>query len=634
MSALKHISAPPVFAESETQASQSRSTSTSPASAPPRLSFKLANATAYLTPSPTDLPSCFSALQPQIQTSSMATDETDDEDESASTAAVSKANVELYLTEAELVLFSPQAGTGITLSYLTIALHAVTRSPPAFLVSSNHAESSASASASDGTFPGCLYCQLDLSAENGQEDEEDEGNFLEMYIVTPDESTLDQLFEALSQCASLHPSGGADEDETSSHPFAGFAPFGTGANGHGQNGAFDDADAGEADDFVSDVATQSDGVDQELSETGRRNMVHLESIMQWPSDDEQGDNRAESSSRVSTPDLVREPRATNTLILSNLPVEFFTPQICSLLLSLLNTYGPMVRWTPMPTVGRALVIFQDASGAALAKAGLDRLLLPFEDAEVADPGASTGDGDAMVQRGVRDQDEDDGPMLRAIFGPATDPNSEPETLAVPTTDKNFLISPPGSPPVGWEPIREDPPNRDTLAEDLMRALADLRDTGSHIASHQPKEWGADAEPGLGDSVKEEQLKTRSPGAPEVILAPSVAPPMRAFRPAWLRNDKDAQDEEGAEETQLPGVTVQSFDGDEDDADQGGAKLFNGFSISSVKATVDSMRGPIHVPSDPNGETGLGAGLGLGSEGRRITPTGRPPLNNEAFGRQQ
>jgi len=54
------------------------------------------------------------------------------------------------------------------------------------------------------------------------------------------------------------------------------------------------------------------------------------------------------------------------------------------------------------------------------------------------------------------------------------PPSDDNFLRPPPLEKNFLISPPGSPPVGWEPIREDPPNRATLAEDLITALKKLQ----------------------------------------------------------------------------------------------------------------------------------------------------------------
>lgn len=323
--------------------------------------------------------------------------------------------------------------------------------------------------------------------------------------------------------------------------------------------------------------------------------------MQWPTDSEEdGASTPPLDHDHLPPQLISTSRkdATNTLILSNLPPEFFIPHICSLLLSLLNTYGPMVRWTPLPSVGRAVVVFEDSGGAALAKAGLDRLVLPFEDSDV---------------QGVQRASDDDGTILRAVFGPVTDPKSEPETLAVPTTDKNFLISPPGSPPVGWEPIREDPPNRDTLAEDLMKALADLRDTGIHIESHQPQLWGEEGR---------EEGGSGGAGTPEVILAPSTAPALRNVQPAWLRGEgyKESGEEDG--KIEVPGVTVQSFDGEDEGGEGAGSKLHNGFSISSVKATVESMRGPVMLG-------GSGGELGAGG-GSRITPTSRPPLNNDEY----
>lgn len=48
-----------------------------------------------------------------------------------------------------------------------------------------------------------------------------------------------------------------------------------------------------------------------------------------------------------------------------------------------------------------------------------------------------------------------------------------DSLAVPALEKNWLISPPGSPPVGWTQVREDPPNAQSVHDDLLKALAKL-----------------------------------------------------------------------------------------------------------------------------------------------------------------
>jgi hypothetical protein len=53
------------------------------------------------------------------------------------------------------------------------------------------------------------------------------------------------------------------------------------------------------------------------------------------------------------------------------------------------------------------------------------------------------------------------------------PDSATVLLQVPELEKNWLISPPGSPPVGWQQIREDPPNATVLPHDLSHALLSL-----------------------------------------------------------------------------------------------------------------------------------------------------------------
>lgn len=80
-------------------------------------------------------------------------------------------------------------------------------------------------------------------------------------------------------------------------------------------------------------------------------------------------------------------------------------------------------------------------------------------------------------------------ILRLYALPFTPINPDPASfhLAPPETNKNFLISPPGSPPEGWEPITEDAPNSVTLAEDLQRALESLALNGSKHRRRGSKE---------------------------------------------------------------------------------------------------------------------------------------------------
>ena len=69
-------------------------------------------------------------------------------------------------------------------------------------------------------------------------------------------------------------------------------------------------------------------------------------------------------------------------------------------------------------------------------------------------------------------------------------------LQPPALEKNFLISPPGSPPVGWEQIKEDPPNSAPLADDLIAALRKLQ-----LATTGPRvEVLLEPEDGAGISV--------------------------------------------------------------------------------------------------------------------------------------
>jgi hypothetical protein len=64
--------------------------------------------------------------------------------------------------------------------------------------------------------------------------------------------------------------------------------------------------------------------------------------------------------------------------------------------------------------------------------------------------------------------------VRIYFGAETkiEPQ-ENQHLKAPQADKQFFISPPPSPPHGWEMRNEDPPNKEVHAEDLAVALSRL-----------------------------------------------------------------------------------------------------------------------------------------------------------------
>jgi hypothetical protein len=66
-----------------------------------------------------------------------------------------------------------------------------------------------------------------------------------------------------------------------------------------------------------------------------------------------------------------------------------------------------------------------------------------------------------------------GYRVRVYFGMNTPLNPSDQHLPLPKSDRLFFISPPPSPPMGWEMKEEDAPNKIVHPEDLAAALAKL-----------------------------------------------------------------------------------------------------------------------------------------------------------------
>jgi hypothetical protein len=199
------------------------------------------------------------------------------------------------------------------------------------------------------------------------------------------------------------------------------------------------------------------------------------------------------------------PHSTNTLIVPSLPPSFFDPLVLHALRDLFTSYGQLHSWAPLRGLGRIILVYWDERNAEDAKLGTDGLSL----------GTDSNVWVATVQHCHLYWFESRPAFVMRVFRGAPTPTqaTEPARLTVPPLEKNFLISPPGSPPVGWEPVIEDPPNRNTLASDLVEALRRLqlsREGGVEVlvsegeggvpAVHLEGEWDDEESRGGGSGI--------------------------------------------------------------------------------------------------------------------------------------
>ncbi|KAH9930832.1 Calcipressin-domain-containing protein [Fomitopsis serialis] len=167
------------------------------------------------------------------------------------------------------------------------------------------------------------------------------------------------------------------------------------------------------------------------------------------------------------------PRRTNTLVITQLPATFFEPVVLEALQHHFATYGPIYAWAPLKSFYRIILVYRSEDDAEHAKESCDHLIVGSIDDRWAPlhtcyiPTRT----DCVCSPAVTLR------VFRADPTTILTPSGSGEGnmyLRPPEQEKNFLISPPGSPPVGWEPIREEPPNPTPLADDLMTALKRLQ----------------------------------------------------------------------------------------------------------------------------------------------------------------
>ncbi|KAJ3071613.1 hypothetical protein HDU98_005051 [Podochytrium sp. JEL0797] len=153
--------------------------------------------------------------------------------------------------------------------------------------------------------------------------------------------------------------------------------------------------------------------------------------------------------------LERTSDTTNTLLFTNLHHSVFESSGSELrsLVERNGGRGHIVRFIPITSFFRFLVVFDSPETAAIVKQELHGT-------------------DFLGQKTVR-----------VYFGDNTDSNhlmnpnagNTMNLLQVPPLEKNFLLSPPGSPPVGWVQPSEAQPSRGGHHQAMIDALVKLAD---------------------------------------------------------------------------------------------------------------------------------------------------------------
>ncbi|KAL8943372.1 MAG: hypothetical protein Q9211_001011 [Gyalolechia sp. 1 TL-2023] len=112
---------------------------------------------------------------------------------------------------------------------------------------------------------------------------------------------------------------------------------------------------------------------------------------------------------------------------------------------------------------------------------------------------------------------------RVYFGKPTPIEVMDQHLHAPQSQKMFFISPPPSPPFGWEVREEGPPNKEVHAEDLAIALAGLRQRPEALGQCREGETRDQGTGGRGRSgstttmVFQPDQHGGSPGLPAVMV---------------------------------------------------------------------------------------------------------------------
>ncbi|QIW97119.1 hypothetical protein AMS68_002637 [Peltaster fructicola] len=178
------------------------------------------------------------------------------------------------------------------------------------------------------------------------------------------------------------------------------------------------------------------------------------------------------------PALTTPTPPSNTLIITNLQApEIFTAANLENISQAINQHASIHTFCPLKSFRRIIVSFYSSE-------------------------------DAIAIRKVLDGESVLGSRVRVYFGAETKIDLEDQHLQAPKSDKLFFISPPPSPPMGWEMRNEEPPNKEVHADDLATKLAQLQARPAADAALKEDE----------DKAAQKVIRTRS-GSTTIVYDP-------------------------------------------------------------------------------------------------------------------
>ncbi|KAL8902383.1 MAG: hypothetical protein Q9192_000010 [Flavoplaca navasiana] len=163
---------------------------------------------------------------------------------------------------------------------------------------------------------------------------------------------------------------------------------------------------------------------------------------------------------TDVPPLITPSPPSNTLLITNLlDPSIFHPTSLLQIRTLISNHTPLHSFSPLKSFRRIIASFYTTDDAIKIHTFLDDVLIM---------GTS---------------------RARIYFGEPTPIEITDQHLQAPQSQKMFFISPPPSPPFGWESRNEEPPNKEVHAEDLASALAGLKQRPDAVADESSFQKG-------------------------------------------------------------------------------------------------------------------------------------------------